>query len=245
MKRPLEKDEDASTDRWTVSYADFMTLLFAVFVVLYASSRHETKDIRDVSSAARKGFKQLAVLPGEAVDITPSASSQERVTLARSAGLDVAALQKDLTTTLGREIARNEVVLRMTPDGFVISLRELGFFPSGEASILSGAQDAVRRIGNVLTKYGLDMRVEGHTDNVPIHTLAFQSNWELSTARASSVAMMLIDDGRFDPGRISIAGYGEYHPVESNQTVEGRQANRRVDIVIITAGKSVRRHDTK
>jgi chemotaxis protein MotB len=84
-------------------------------------------------------------------------------------------------------------------------------------------------------RYGLNMRVEGHSDNVPIHNARFDSNWQLSTARAMAVAMMLLSDTHFDPSRLSIAGYGEYHPAASNITEEGRRQNRRVDIVILSA----------
>ena len=127
----------------------------------------------------------------------------------------------------------------MTPEGFVISLHELGFFNSGEARLLPGAADKIKRIASVLMQYGLDMRVEGHSDNVPIHNAAFASNWDLSTARAMAVAMMLIDEAGFDPRRMSIAGYGEYHPTASNDTPEGRRANRRVDIVVVSVSKAV------
>jgi chemotaxis protein MotB len=122
----------------------------------------------------------------------------------------------------------------MTPEGFVISLHELGFFDSGEARLLPGAADKIKRISGVLMQYGLDMRVEGHSDDVPIHNATFSSNWDLSTARASAVAMMLLNESGFDPKRISIAGYAQYHPNASNDTPEGRRANRRVDIVILS-----------
>jgi chemotaxis protein MotB len=116
----------------------------------------------------------------------------------------------------------------------VISLHELGFFNSGEARLMPGAGDKVKRIAEVLIQYGLDMRVEGHTDNVPIHNAAFASNWDLSTARAMAVAMMLLKESGVDPQKISIAGYAQYHPAASNDTAEGRRANRRVDIVVVS-----------
>jgi len=81
------------------------------------------------------------------------------------------------------------------------------------------------------------MRVEGHSDDVPIHNVAFSSNWDLSTARATAVAMMLLNDSGFDPRRMSIAGYAQYHPIASNDTPEGRRANRRVDIVVLSVSK--------
>lgn len=95
----------------------------------------------------------------------------------------------------------------------------------------------MKRIAAVLTQYGLDMRVEGHSDNVPIHNATFGSNWDLSTARAMAVATMLIDESGVDPKRMSIAGYAQYHPVASNDTPEGRRANRRVDIVVVSVFK--------
>jgi chemotaxis protein MotB len=116
----------------------------------------------------------------------------------------------------------------------VVSLHELGFFNSGEAQLMPGAGDKIKRIAEVLMQYGLDMRVEGHTDDVPIHNAAFASNWDLSSARAMAVAMMLLNESNVDPKRMSIAGYGQYHPAASNDTPEGRRANRRVDIVVVS-----------
>jgi chemotaxis protein MotB len=99
---------------------------------------------------------------------------------------------------------------------------------------MPGAGDKIKRIAEVLTQYGLDMRVEGHTDDVPIHNAQFASNWDLSTARAMAVAMMLLNESGVDPKRISIAGYAQYHPSAGNDTPEGRRANRRVDIVVVS-----------
>jgi chemotaxis protein MotB len=155
----------------------------------------------------------------------------------RDARIDLNELHKKLDLVLGKEIERQEVGLRMTPEGFIISLHELGFFGSGEAKLRPGAADKIKRIAAVLTQYGLDMRVEGHSDNVPIHNATFVSNWDLSTARAMAVATMLIDESGVDPKRMSIAGYAQYHPVASNDTPEGRMANRRVDIVVVSVFK--------
>jgi chemotaxis protein MotB len=219
-----------------------MTLLFALFVVLFASSHHDKKTIQKVSSAVKNGFQQLGafsgstyVLKGQIID--PSSGVDPKSDTATPAevsfGFDVSELQRKLNQTLGKEIARQEVELRMTPEGFVISLHELGFFDSGEAQLKAGASEKIKQIASVLMQYGLDMRVEGHSDDVPIHNDTFNSNWELSTARAMAVAMMLLKDSGFNPQRISIAGYGQYHPVSTNDTAEGRRANRRVDIVVV------------
>jgi chemotaxis protein MotB len=235
-----------------VSYADFMTLLFALFVVLFASSYHDKKTVQRVSSAVKNGFQDMGVFSGSDSVMDISASDRSKLgsaltqngsgganasTVSSATGIDVVELQKKLTKALGKEIERQEVDLKMTPEGFVISLHELGFFNSGEARLLPGAADKIKRIAGVLMQYGLDMRVEGHSDNVPIHNASFNSNWDLSTARAMAVAMMLIDEAGFDPQRMSIAGYGEYHPAASNDTPEGRRANRRVDIVVVSVSK--------
>jgi chemotaxis protein MotB len=129
------------------------------------------------------------------------------------ARIDLNELHKKLELILGKEIERQEVGLRMTPEGFVISLHELGFFDSGEAKLRPGAA-------------------------AKIHNATFGSNWDLSTARAMAVATMLIDESGVDPKRMSIAGYAQYHPAASNDTPEGRMANRRVDIVVVSVFKS-------
>jgi chemotaxis protein MotB len=231
-----------------VSYADFMTLLFALFVVLFASSYHDKKTVQRVSSAVKNGFQEMGVFIGsDSVQDPLLIGKSGRGSLrnanengvpitspaAGNAGIDVAELHRKLTKALGKEIERQEIALRMTPEGFVISLHELGFFNSGEAVLLPGAADKIKAIAAVLMEYGLDMRVEGHSDNIPIHNAEFSSNWELSTARATAVSMMLLRESKVDPRRMSIAGYGEYHPTASNDTPDGRRANRRVDLVVV------------
>jgi chemotaxis protein MotB len=252
MRRHRTPEDNAHPERWMVSYADFMTLLFALFVLLFASSYRDKRTVQRVSYAVKSGFQEMGAFAGRDNEpdtkysdiamlggtLSPTNNGKPNVrAVPTDAGIDVEELQRKLTKALGKEIERQEVELRMTPEGFVISLHELGFFDSGQAQLLPGASDKIKRIASVLMQYGLDMRVEGHSDNVPIHNESFASNWELSTARAMAVAMMLIDEAGFDPQRMSIAGYSQYHPVASNDTPEGRQANRRVDIVVVAVSK--------
>jgi chemotaxis protein MotB len=252
MRRRRKSEDDAHPERWMVSYADFMTLLFALFVVLFASSYHDKKTVQRVSSAVKNGFQEMGAFTGsDSIQdtsssdmsklgsvLSPTSNGGAKVgSVPGSAGIDLTELHRKLTKALGKEIERQEVALRMTPEGFVISLHELGFFNSGEARLLPGAADKIKRIAAVLMEYGLDMRVEGHSDNVPIHNAAFGSNWDLSTARAMAVAMMLIDEAGVDPQRMSIAGYSQYHPTANNDTPEGRRANRRVDIVVVAISR--------
>ena len=129
--------------------------------------------------------------------------------------------------------------MTVPPEGVVVSLKDLGFFNSGQAVLLPGAAGKIRRIATVLAQHGLDLRVEGHSDDQPIHTAEFRSNWELSTARAMAVLMLLVDDSGIDPKKVSVAGYGEYRPVADNATPEGRQMNRRVDLVVVASTVSL------
>jgi len=249
VRRRRGRTEGPHRERWLVSYADFMTLMFALFVVLFASSHHDKQAIQRVSSALRNGFQEMGsfsgnnsapqglLSPSPRIGSGPNPAETEAAkptAQGKDAGIDVVELQRKLSLALGKEIQHQEVNMRMTPEGFVISLHELGFFDSGEAKLLPGAAEKIKRIAAVLMQYGLDMRVEGHSDNVPIHNAAFSSNWDLSTARAMAVAMMLMNESGVDPKRISIAGYAQYHPTVSNDTTEGRRANRRVDIVIVS-----------
>ena len=146
---------------------------------------------------------------------------------------DLSGLRSELQQTLSQEIARGEVALHTTPDGLVVSLKEVGFFDSGSATVKSTSQTAFGRIASLLSQHGFRIRIEGHTDNVPIHNSQFASNWELSTARATELAQLLIVKYGIGPQRLSAAGYAEYHPVATNNTPEGRGQNRRVDIVIL------------
>lgn len=236
-------------DRWLVSYADFITLLFAFFVVLYASSQMDRKKVVQVSAAIKGAFEQLGAFSGNAADVhaqQPLDTAALTAVAARTdqAGIpvpedpfpDVNKLKSDLQDALGEQIEKHEIEIHATPEGLVVSLREIGFFNSGEATLLAEGQATLTRIAGVLLEKGFQIRVEGNTDNVPIHTGRFKSNWELSTARATEVVSLLVEQHGFDPTLISAAGYSEFRPVASNDTEEGRKQNRRVDLVIVARG---------
>lgn len=240
MKYHRRWTDHVSHERWLVSYADFVTLLFAFFVVMYASAQMDQKKAGRLSVAIESAFQQLGIFqadghkPGKiphkiplSGNRTPGGESQAKE--------DLSVVQAELENTLALEIKRNEVALHLEPDGLVISLREAGFFDSGSASIKKQAEDAFRRVAQVLQEHPYGVRIEGHTDTVPIHTPQFASNWELSTARATELVKLLIEEHSIAADRLSAAGYAEFHPVADNATSKGRQLNRRVDIVILTA----------
>ncbi|HUB20535.1 MAG TPA: flagellar motor protein MotB [Acidobacteriaceae bacterium] len=232
-------------DRWLVSYADFITLLFAFFVVLYAGSRADQRKQAQISHSIQSAFEALGLFPSAPqADSHPLADPQAAVppvnlvlgddlSASPQVQQDLHRLQAQLSSDLSAEVARHSVALRLGRDGLVISLRESGFYDSGSALPHPQAKPTLDRVAALIGATPYDIRIEGHTDNVPIHTTQFASNWELSTARATELARIFILHYRFAPGRLSAAGFAEYHPVASNDTGEGRSQNRRVDIIIL------------
>ncbi len=217
-----------------VSYADFMTLLFAFFVVLYSSSQVDKARMAKLSTAITAGFSHLGAGkgPGGAAVVIPDTSPvpQSSVT---DPSQTAEMIRDKLERGLSQELERRTVSVREIPEGLVLSLREVGFFESGSATLRASSMDTFDRLGAVLSTVPGSLRIEGHTDNVPIHTPQFQSNWELSTARASEIIRILLTRENIEPQRLSAAGYAEYHPIADNALEEGRRLNRRVDIVIL------------
>ncbi len=258
MSRRRKPRSHTNHERWLVSYADFITLLFAFFVVLYASSQVDHRKVGKLAMAIQVAFQEMGVfqtsaakVPVDLEDPMPFSTVQIVENIRRNADLaqivsrpdgklggggengDLAQLQHELENTLAPEIARKEISMRREPDGLVISLREVGFFESGSAQMKQESQPAFDRIATLLKKRNCRLRIEGHTDNIPIHNAQFASNWELSTSRATEIVRVLIVRDGFDAYHLSAAGYAEYHPVAPNGTNEGRGMNRRVDIVIL------------
>ncbi|HLX85650.1 MAG TPA: flagellar motor protein MotB [Terriglobales bacterium] len=261
MSRRKRRPTHANHERWLVSYADFITLLFAFFVVLYASSQVDKRKVGKLALAIQVAFQEMGVFEASTTEVPIDSSApmpfstaqavenSERVaSLGRIASSpngspgttvengDLAELQAELETALASQIEHKEIALHREPDGLVISLREVGFFESGSAQMKAASQSAFDRIAGMLRQREYRLRIEGHTDNAPIHTVQFPSNWELSTSRATEIVRLLIVRDGFGPNRLSAAGYAEYHPVASNLTVEGRGMNRRVDIVVLGRG---------
>lgn len=244
-KRHVHTKAEASIlpahDRWLLSYADFVTLLLAVFIVLFASVRHNHGSLVTVSTAIHSGFNTLGLAPGPVQDRINERSQSTLASRNRHTP-DVASqkgseLASQLQNGLADAINKQQLIVQPTSDGLTIRLQELGSFASGNAALLPDAVQNLQRTARILERYDLQVRVEGHSDDQPIRTAAFHSNWELSTARAMSVLTALVDQAGFPPNRIAVVGYGPYRPISENTTEEGRRKNRRVDLVIITASR--------
>jgi len=239
MNRRRNDRGRVNSERWLVSYADLMTLLFSFFVVMYAFANAKKQQQGEVAAAIHAALQSMSIMPGKqssvALNLPESmpAEVKAEVVSAAKAKDDLEQMRKQLTQSLSKEISHNTIAVKMTREGLVISLREAGFFGSGSATPKSESIPVLRDIAQRLTRSPYDMRVEGHTDDVPIHTTEFDSNWELSSARATRIARIFLDLNAITPDRLSAAGFAEYHPVASNDTAEGRALNRRVDLVIL------------
>jgi two-component system, OmpR family, copper resistance phosphate regulon response regulator CusR len=243
---------------WNLTY-DTATNVVDVYIN-YASSQVDQRKVGKLSLAIQVAFQEMGVFPASTTQVPldvnnpmPFSTVQAIENVERSGELgrissqptdslagaseetDLATLKSELEQALHGEIELREVSIRRETEGLVVSLREFGFFDSGSATIKPQALPALDRIASILAIRTCKLRIEGHTDNVPIHTALIHSNWELSTARATELIQILIVRHRFAPERLSAAGYAEYHPVTSNLTAQGRAQNRRVDIVILTS----------
>ena len=241
-----------SHERWLVSYADFITLLFAFFVVLYATAEADQKKQAEFSQSINEAFRALGIFPSamkqhQGANVASDAKEEPAIPMNIVMGEDVLAparvksdleqIGRELQQTLSNEVASHTVSIEMGRDGLVISLREAGFFASGSAAPKLETLPTLRRIAITLGHTPYDLRIEGHTDNVPIHNAQFDSNWELSTARATNIARLLLEMKAIPSNRLSAAGYAEFHPVAPNDTPDGRAKNRRVDLVVLPRSK--------
>ena len=258
MRRRKREEPHASHERWLVSYADFITLLFAFFVVLYASSQVDKRRVGRLALAIQVAFQELGVfetsntrIPLSDSEAIPFSKVQTIENVQRTSELErvvepmkgmlapasnsmpMKDIQAELEKALAPEIKKHVVDVKPKKEGLVVSLREMGFYDSGSAAMRASSMEAVDRLAKVITPRSENLRIEGHTDNVPIHNSHFASNWELSTARATELVRLFIVGYHVEPNRLSAAGFAEYHPVDDNQTSDGRARNRRVDIVIL------------
>jgi two-component system copper resistance phosphate regulon response regulator CusR len=240
---------------WNLSF-DTCTNVVDVYIN-YSTAQVDKRKVGKLAMAIQVAFQELGAFPASSTQVPvdsqepmPFSEVQAIENVDRTAALgrlvaspygdpssgaengDLGNLRRELEQALAPEIFRKEVALRTVPDGLVISLLEIGF-ESGSAQIKSNSLPAFSRMAALLAQRKYRIRIEGHTDNVPIHNFQFHSNWELSTERATELIRVLMTRYDFAPEMLSAAGYSQYHPVASNDTQEGRGLNRRVDVVVL------------
>lgn len=255
MALKREPEKHANHERWLVSYADFITLLFAVFTTLYAMSQTDKKKVDEIMQSLQQSFgmvnagapaPKINVIPSKSISIIPAIKPEissmhgtKRLTSSgqaksRAEEKDFRQIKSSIEAYLVKQSAQNKVALTITRRGLIVSLKEAGFFDSGQAQIKPSAHELINSIAEAMTQYNNPLRVEGHTDNIPISTSQFPSNWELSTARATNVLKYMLKYYDAEPEKISATGYGEFRPLADNTTQDGRSKNRRVDLVMLS-----------
>jgi chemotaxis protein MotB len=256
MARKKKHEEHENLERWLVSYADFITLLFAFFVVMYSISQVNEGKYRVLSDSLVNAFKTVPtattpIAPALRIDASAKGASStaqalvlKQTIFVRKPDPAIEARQKkqaekmkgvamDILKAMEPLVKEGQVRVSQSVHGIAIEINASVLFASGQASLEPGSVKALRAVGRVLAQVPNDVQVEGFTDNTPINTAAFPSNWELSTVRASSVVRLLAESGA-PAERLVAVGYGEFRPVDTNSTPEGRARNRRVTIMILS-----------
>ncbi|HEY1945859.1 MAG TPA: OmpA family protein [Bryobacteraceae bacterium] len=240
-----KKAQKENHDRWLVSYADLVTLLFAFFVVMFASTQSDKSRAKAISAAVENALQNggippqvLAILGGTKAATPAPKTGQERTVQEKPLPahlIDLAAAYGALREKLDPEIKNGAVELHIEERGIIIGLNSAVFFPSGGDSIDKSVFSILDKVASVLNQLPNPLRLEGHTDSVPINTARFQSNWELSAARGIAMLRALDENYGVARSRMAVVGYADTQSLESNESEEGRRKNRRVDIVIVSA----------
>lgn len=259
-KHRHEEHEEHIDESWLIPYADLLTLLLALFIVLYAMSSVDAQKFQDMSKAFSIAFNSgMGVLDQSAVVTTGqqmtnadktrrnesdnnkknqeqnnTLSKEEQQELMRKEQQELEELKEQLDQYIKNNGLTTQLETRLNQSQLMITISDNALFDSGKADIKSDARKLGVAIGNMLKEYpGYEITVAGHTDNQPISTFEFASNYELSAKRAINFMSILIETGKLDPKLISPTGYGEHRPIDSNDTISGRSKNRRVEVSII------------
>ncbi|MEW6725517.1 MAG: flagellar motor protein MotB [Bacillota bacterium] len=219
-----------NNERWLITYADLITLLMIFFVVLYTFSNVDAKKFQAIAESLS------GALGGEVIFENPLITQSEPATDANLRDLEnLGKVKEQIEKLIAEEELVGTVTVNAEERGLVISIQNTVFFASGSADLTPYARKIISKVTTILGQVPNLVRVEGHTDNLPINTTRFPSNWELSVLRSTSVVHEMIRNG-LPPQRISASGYGEFRPKAPNDTEEHRQQNRRVDFVILREG---------
>jgi chemotaxis protein MotB len=237
MARRHSHEEHGNHEAWAIPYGDLVTLLLAFFVVMYSISSVNEGKYRVVSDSLNAAFRgapstTTPIQVGGKAATTVAAPIVQLDAEAQVKSMALTQMAQKVEAAMSPLIAQGLLDVH-TGDGFVeVSIRSDILFASGAAQLAGTATPVISLLGDTLKGFPNHIRVEGHTDDVPIKSAAFHSNWELSAARAASVVHLFIDSG-VDPHRLSVVAFGEFRPVLPNITPDGRNANRRVVLVIV------------
>lgn len=246
MRNDYYSNSNDYINRWVISYADFVTMLLALFMVMFATSSMGDMKVKDVNKSIQKVFasktadielSQEENTKNTEAQKTPESKLDNTGKTILDGGDGILDAQK-IAEQIEKDIDMKTSVKVLKSDrGVVIRLNDTMLFDPGSAIIKPQAKATLDKISSSLEKFENPILIEGHTDSMPIRNEKFPSNWELSTARATNIIKYLTETQKFPPNRLSAVGYGEYMPIEQNTTPQGRAKNRRVDIIVLSPDK--------
>lgn len=241
MSMPRKKNggtQKASHERWLITYADLITLLMVFFIVMYAMSTVNHKKYESLASSLQIAFNSgsgqnvVTNFQGEAI-LASMKTQLNDGGVRTSEDNELRAVEKQTREYIEKNELEKSIRLALTERGLVISLVDTVLFPSGQAELTPQAKLILNKLAGIIAKVPNQIRIEGHTDNIPISNTRFPSNWELSTARATQLVAYFVEKHGLPPQNLSAAGYSEYRPIVPNNSEANRALNRRVDIVIL------------
>ena len=250
MARKRKPEEHENLERWLVSYADFITLLFAFFVVMYAISQVNEGKYKILSDSLLQAFQNPSAMPQPMPRVveSKSRSAPPKIQAIVPKKNDAQPMQvkketekmkgiaKDIMKALEHLVKSGQVRVTQSNRGIAVEINASVLFGSGQALLEGESLKVLRAVAEVLIDVDNRIQVEGYSDNAPIKSVIYPSNWELSSARASGVARLFVENG-IQPARVTVVGYAENRPVDTNDTPEGRARNRRVTVMILSAGQ--------
>lgn len=240
-KKKHKKHEEHIDESWLIPYADLLTLLLALFIVLFASSSISAQKFQAIASAFNnelQGGSGVLEFPSPVED--PSMSETDEQERLRSADRkELQEMQQKMTAYIEANNLGDKVETVLNGEGLLLRIRDNVLFESGRAAIRPGQESSAQEIAALLeADIPRSVIISGHTDNVPISTAQFESNWELSAMRAVNFMKEILKNNNLDPRLFSAKGYGEYQPIATNDTTSGRAQNRRVEILILPQGET-------
>ena len=240
-KMPISSESGSNTAGWLTTFNDLVTLLMVFFVLLFTMGSVNTQALYEFKNALQSGLGILSAGSQASIEIKDSKQDLDNEEILQQADGDDAPVDEQqeshpINEVLEAFAAEPGINVSYSKQGAHITFEDFLLFDFGRAKINPVGLAFLDKLAALIQKVPYPVRVEGHTDNVPIHTARFPSNWELSTARAVSVVKYFAESGKMNPQRLSAVGYGETRPVAPNDTATNRSRNRRVEIVLVTEG---------
>lgn len=241
-KHHAEHHEEHTDESWLVPYADILTLLLALFIVLFASADANSAKFTQMAQSLSAAFSGSPSVFDNNTSISPemdaSKPDQSQTEMAKNQAhlretVELVKVKQDLDSYIQKNNLVGQLTTALTDDGLMIRIKDSALFPSGSASLREESQRFGTEIAKMLGPLSQQVVVSGHTDNVPINTYEFPTNWELSSKRAVNFMRFLLSEGKLKPERFSAVGYGEHRPLASNSIDEGQSKNRRVEVLIM------------